>query len=161
MTIEFRSKSCKSIITNSNFYSIADRRINKCSVFRDLGLYVDTHLTFETHVQHIRLKCHRLIGLCFRLFALRDLSAYLMFWKVYVVPIIMYCIPLFGLVSISNINNIERIQRYFTRRLFYRLFPTALSNAFASVSSCPIGSAHVKSRSYFFLQNYSWYLLAH
>ena len=104
-------------------YNLGDQIIRKCDVFRDLGVQVDASLTFAHHINSIRLNCHRLIGLCFRCFVLREMSPYLNFWKVYIVPIILYCSPLFGLNTVTNINNIEKIQKYFTRRLFHRLHP--------------------------------------
>ena len=107
LTLEFRPKKSSNLVANTVHYEISKEPIKKCTDRGDLGLHVDSYLNFELHVQHIRLSCDRLIGLCFRFFALRDPSLYLMFWKVYVLPIILYCSLVFGLSTVSNINNIE------------------------------------------------------
>ena len=39
-------------------------------------------------------------------------------FKIYIIPIIEYCSPLYYPIHQKEINNIESIQRYFTKKLF-------------------------------------------
>ena len=121
--VEIRVNKLSNCFNDSFDYKLGAENIQKCQLFRDLGVQIDGALKFAYHVQNIRSRCHRLIGLCFKCFVLRESHPYLQFWKVYVLPIILYCSPLFGLCNISNVNNLEKVQKYFTRRLFFRLYP--------------------------------------
>ena len=38
-------------------------------------------------------------------------------------PIIVYCSSVYSSTSITNINQLEKIQRYFTTRLYFRMYP--------------------------------------
>ena len=68
----------------------------------------------------------------FKLFAIRDPSLYLQFYASYILPIIDYCSSIYVNASIRNVNEIEKILRFFTRRLFRRFRPSAAVPKFSS-----------------------------
>ena len=45
------------------------------------------------------------------------------FYKIYVFPKVTYCSSIYSLISVNNIDQIEKIQKYFTKRLYLRLYP--------------------------------------
>ena len=104
-------------------YRVANKPIKSEKAFRDLGVLVDSNLKFDLHIDRITLSCFRLINLLFRIFALKSAPLYLKFYSVYVVPILLYCSPLYSGSSVRNMKSIESIQKYFTRRLYIRLNP--------------------------------------
>jgi len=73
-------KKCKMIYfsLNNNFSSPApiifkDTLIENCLEIKDLGIILDSKLTFASHISYINLKLRRLLGVFFRLFYfLRD-----------------------------------------------------------------------------------------
>ena len=89
---------------------------------KDLGINVDANFSFKYHVENIRKKTYRLINLCFRIFSSRNTDLYIAFYKTYIVSQISYCSSIFCSTSIHNLDCIEKIQRYFTKRLYIRVF---------------------------------------
>ena len=114
---------CSTTRQGSLGYELNGDTLRKADSFRDLGLEVDSSLSFKVHVQNIRVLCYRLINLCFKYFIIREPAPFIRFYRVYVVPIVIYCSSIYVFVSISNIKNVERIQKYFTKRLYARIHP--------------------------------------
>ena len=104
-------------------YNVNGVTLPSTNVIKDLGLYVDSHLKFRSHMDHVNTKCYRTINLIFKNFSLRDSHVYCTLYKVYVLPIVLYGLPLYSNGSNTFISEIEKIQRYFTRRLFMRIKP--------------------------------------
>ena len=63
------------------------------------------------------------INFIFRHFKSKDCNLYLRLYSIYIEPIISYGISLYGAASLSNVNSIEKILKYFTKRLWNRLYP--------------------------------------
>ena len=61
------------------------------------------------------------VNIFFRLFVTRDASFYLKLYKTYVLPILFYASPFCYPPKIFLRNKLERIQKYFTRRLVRRI----------------------------------------
>ena len=98
---------------------------------RDLGIHVDSDLSFRSHVRHVVKSSKRLINLCFKMFTSCEQDTFISFYKLYVISVITYGSPIYSLVSVSNINEIEKIQKYFTKRLYLRLYPNTLIPKYA------------------------------
>ena len=103
-------------------------KIDPCSLFRlqllkDLGLHVDANLFFRFHVQHVHNRSYRLINLGFKIFSFKTIDLYISFYKTYVIPLVVYCSSIYASTSMTSINRIEQIQRYFTNCLYKRVFP--------------------------------------
>ena len=103
--------------------SIESHELSKFNDVVDLGVRIDDDMSFRSHAHHVRSKSYRMINLCFKIFSSKNADLYIYFYKTYVISIIEYCFSVYSSTSISNINSIERIQRYFTNRLYSRLFP--------------------------------------
>ena len=112
--------------------SFAENLYESLIVFGTSGVVIDSSLSFSLLVQKTRLSCYRLVNICFKCFALRDPSPFLKFYKTYVLPSINSCSSIYALSSVSNINSIEKVQKYFTKRLFVRVFPSKLVPDYAS-----------------------------
>ena len=104
-------------------FKIGMSPLPKVSVVKDLGIHIDSKFSFRIHVDTLRKRSYGLINLCFRIFSSKTTDLYILFYKTYVIPRIVYCSSLFGSSSVCNINQIERIQRFFSKRLYSRLFP--------------------------------------
>ena len=104
-------------------YNVGDFPLRVERFFRDLGVIIDADLKFDLHVHHVVVSSFRLINLLFRIFSLDSVNLYLKFYAAYVIPAILYCSPLYSESSVRNMNAIESIQKYFTRRLYSRVHP--------------------------------------
>ena len=96
--------------------------VNEC---RDLGVFVDSHCNFKQHISHICRKSYMSINVIFRCFHTAHVSALIIAYKSFVRPILEYCstvwnpyIPNRHYLGLTD--QIERVQRYVTRRVYYR-----------------------------------------
>ena len=94
--------------------------INSDTSSRDLGLIIDTYLSFRSHVLSVRERCYRLINFIFRTFTNTRACFYIYFFDIYIYPIISYGSLIYSCATVERINDIEKILKYFTRRLWYR-----------------------------------------
>ena len=83
---------------------------------RDLGIEVDSSLKFSSHVDNVVTKNQRL-GILFRGFSTRHSDFLLRAYKTYIRPILEYCSSIWSPYLIKDIDKLERVQRFFTRRL--------------------------------------------
>ena len=99
-------------------YSIAGFDVPNVSDVRDLGVTYDGQLKFEEYINSIVGRACQRIYLLFRGFVSRDITLLKRAYCTYVRPILEYCTPVWNLFLLKDINKIENVQRYFTRRLF-------------------------------------------
>ena len=102
-------------------YYIDDNQLFVETEIRDLGIIVDETLSFRPHCLYIKKKCYRLINLMFRAFHTRDTHFYLRLYTTYITPIAEYSGFLYALNSTANTNTLEKINKYFSKRLWCRV----------------------------------------
>ena len=103
-------------------YHVGADTVTLVNSFRELGVLVDNELTFSCHVNRITLSSFRLINLLFLCFKSTNASFFCSMYATYVLPILDYCSPLYCPRTVCQADRIERVQRYFTRKLFRRVF---------------------------------------
>ena len=84
---------------------------------RDLGIYVDTELTWTTHIQITSSKAKQISAWILSVFYSRDRTTMLTLFKSLVRPILEYCSEIWSPHLIKDIYEIEKIQRSFTYRI--------------------------------------------
>ena len=87
---------------------------------KDLGFLVTGNLKFSEHCQKISAKAIKICALLFRVFRTREITTLIRAYKVYVRPIVESGISVWNPYLKKDIDIIEKVQRYFTRRLFWR-----------------------------------------
>ena len=105
-------------------YFINGVRVPAEDCVRDLGVLIDSKLSFKQHISKIirnaYFKAHQL----FRVLSTKNTKQWILAYKSYVRPQLEYCTeiwspePDFG--GKGEILRIERVQKYFTRRVFKR-----------------------------------------
>jgi len=83
----------------------------------DLGVTVDTLLTYDAHINHIISKAYSRIGAMFKGFSTRSLSFLKKAFVTYVRPIVEYASNVWNPYLLKHINAIERVQRRFSKRI--------------------------------------------
>ena len=73
--------------------------------------------TFDRHIQLITANATRLCGWALRVFDSRDLTTMLTIYKSLIRHALEYCSPLWFPTDQANIAAIEKVQRFFTRRI--------------------------------------------
>lgn len=78
---------------------------------------MDNHLSFREHIHSIVSRAHTRSMLIWRCFLCKDISNLMRAFIIYVRPILEYCSPVWSPVSAKLVNDLESVQRRFTKRL--------------------------------------------
>jgi hypothetical protein len=106
-----------------NSYYIGNNVINACETYRDLGIIVDDKLNFHYHCNSIIDKAYQRMNLIFRTFKTKHPDILKWAYCVYVRPLLEYGSSVWSPYLKGDIDNIEKVQAYFTRRaLGYNIF---------------------------------------
>ena len=74
-------------------------------------------LRFDEHVRIITKRAYQRLGLLFRGFVSKDESPLTMAYKMYIRPLLEYSSDIWSPFLLKDIDAIESVQRYFTRRI--------------------------------------------
>ena len=83
----------------------------------DLGVTIDCNLKFSIHINGIISKAKQRIYLLFKSFFTRNIALMVTAYKTYVLPILEYCSSIWSPSNLGDIDRIEDVQRFFTKRL--------------------------------------------
>ena len=100
-----------------NPYFINGYELQRTNCVKDLGILTSSTMSSTLHCNELYKKCSRISSLIYKTFLSRNIDLMLQAYKVYVLPILDYCSPVYNPSKISDINKIERIQRKFTKRI--------------------------------------------
>ena len=98
-------------------YSIDKVNLPNVTSIRDLGVVCSDKLDFNGHISNIVIKPYQRVNLIFRGFTSRNTLLLTRAYIIFVRPILEYCRPCWSPCLLKNIDRIENVQRYFTRRL--------------------------------------------
>ena len=101
-------------------YNVGNHSLENVTVVKDLGFYVTNTLKFSHHCKQIATKALKVAALIFRVFRTKSINTLLRAYKVYVRPIVESGSPVWMPYLCKDIDIIENVQRYFTRRIYYR-----------------------------------------
>jgi len=98
-------------------YSINAVVLPSVTEIRDLGVMMDSKLSFSAHYSLIVCKAHQRACLILRCFKSRDPVILFRAFTVYVRPLLEYCSPVWSPGYKTDIFRIESVQKRFTKRL--------------------------------------------
>jgi hypothetical protein len=98
-------------------YKIDDDVIPNLPEYRDLGIFVDSKLSFKTHISNIVNSASKVANAIFRSFSCRDQKFLVQMFKTYVRPKLEFATVIWNPLDVTNITLIEKVQRTFTRRI--------------------------------------------
>ena len=99
-------------------YTLNAKPLPMANCVRDLGVTYDNKLRFDDYIHKIVSKASQMVNLIYRTFVSKNTDLLCRAFKTYVRPILEYCTPVWSPYLLHDINKIENVQRYFTRRLF-------------------------------------------
>lgn len=109
----------KNILTFN--YTLCNSSLIKVSSLRDLGVQLDTNLTFNTHVQNIVNKAFKLYGFVMRTSVnFKRTNTYLYLFKCLVRSQLEYAVPIWNPYYNRYKEEIENVQKKFLRTMHYR-----------------------------------------
>ncbi len=83
---------------------------------KDLGILLCENLNFSQHISKMVKNAFHRMSLIFRHFKSRDIRLLTMAYKTYVRPMLEYATCIWTPYTKQNIKNVEKVQRYFTKR---------------------------------------------
>ena len=110
------------IIGNSNPCDDQELMLNSVSLcnldsVKDLGVIMDKRLCFAEHVDGVIAKSKQRSYLLFKAFKSREVSLMVFAFKVYILPLLDYCCPVWSPYKLQDIDRLEKVQRSFTKKL--------------------------------------------
>ena len=101
-------------------YEIDGQILDKVEMIKDLGFYVTNNVKFSTHCSIISGKAMKVAAMIFRVFRTKNVKTLIRAYKVYVRPIVETGTQVWNPYLIQDIEQVEKVQRYYTRRVFSR-----------------------------------------
>ena len=84
---------------------------------KDLGVHIDPDLNFESHIKIVTKKAHSLSGMIMGTFVNKSPSVFIPLFKALIRPVVEYGNPVWCPYLRKNIDEIEKIQRNYTRNI--------------------------------------------
>lgn len=127
--LQLSAEKCKSItftkkVYNTNFnYYLHNTPLSPVSVIRDLGIYLDSKLHLDQHVNHITNRAFQLYGFVMRTCcSFKRSSSYIYLYKTLIRSQLEYCTPVWNPYYTKYIDQIEAVQRKFIKSVNYKCF---------------------------------------
>ena len=114
MLLSNRSNSLNDYDLN---FSMSGTKLNESFEIKDLGVTFDSKLSFTSHIDAILAKAKQRLYLLKKSFSSCDDRALILAFKVYVVPLLEYCSPVWSPSFVTDIVRLESVQRSFTKSL--------------------------------------------
>ena len=102
---------------NNQVYSLASKPITTTDVVKDLGVYMDKHLKFADHIQHIVTNASKRASLIHKCFISKDTPTMVHAFTVYVRQLFEYASYVWSPHFLKDIRQIESVQKHFTKQL--------------------------------------------
>ena len=120
VVIRFNPKSSKDQPPDPSFmihgFEVTYAKQGKAT--RDLGIMMDDKLTLASHADHVASRCRFVAGQILRCLRLRDATHLARAYSTFVIPLIDYGSTVYAGCPKKSIDGIERVQKWFTRRVF-------------------------------------------
>jgi hypothetical protein len=87
---------------------------------RDLGVTLSSTLQFGAHCTELSKRARRTANWILKSLRSKNLNVYIQAWKSYILPMLEYASCVWSPYKIRDVNSIEAVCRYFTRRALYK-----------------------------------------
>lgn len=112
------TRKMKPLKFNYNIYSLP---LIETKQVRDLGILLDSKLTFTDHIDNVVSKAFRNLGFILRVSRpFTDIHCLKVLYYTYVRSVLEYCCSIWNPQYLTYIKNIEKIQKKFLKHLSYR-----------------------------------------
>jgi hypothetical protein len=126
-------------------FSVSDVSLTKVSSVKDLGVHLDSRLTFNIHRKHCYNKALKMLGFLFRTCKdFRNVNSLKIIYFSYVRSHLEYCSQVWNPTKITYSAELEKIQRKFVRFLYFKnLIPN--NSPFTDASTLHTGYSYSSS----------------
>nr|CAD2185127.1 unnamed protein product [Meloidogyne enterolobii] len=120
--LEIAENKCSVLYVGKNNsqekYHISENLIPKLQTVRDLGILIDSKLSFSDHINIIIKRAYLSIYRLFKVIRTRKLEQYINIYKTYIRPQLEYASEVWNPMIKANCERLEKIQKYFTKIAF-------------------------------------------
>lgn len=113
----FLSNRSNSLIKHNLNFTLSGVDLAESYKVNDLGVLFDSSLKFSSHIDAILAKAKQRLYLLKKSFSSSDDRALILAFKIYVIPLLEYCSPVWSPCMVTDILRIESVQRTFTKTL--------------------------------------------
>ena len=100
---------------NKRKYRLLGKQMSEVDSVRDLGIIIDSSLSFSQHYEKIIKNAYFLTHQIFRLIKTKDINKLVFCYKTYVRPCLEYATEVWNPSKVETSHQIERVQKFFTR----------------------------------------------
>ena len=119
--MQFNSDKCKVLHLGKKnpqySYCMGSTMLQKANSEKDLGVIVDTDLSFENHMNEVVKKANKIAGLILRTINFNNKDILVPLFKTLVRPLLEYGNAVWSPILKKHIHMIEDVQRRFTKRI--------------------------------------------
>ena len=90
---------------------LGDNSLTVFDTVKDLGVLVDSNLSFSPHIDSVISKAKQRMYLIFKSFESRDIALFTFAYKTYILPILDYFSSIWSPYKFSAIDRLEDVQR--------------------------------------------------
>ena len=101
-------------------FSLFGEALPFCEIVKDLGVHIDSNLSFSHHCSAIIKKARRVSGVVLKCFSSGKVSLLLRAYTCYVRPILEAASPAWNSMSIKDSKRLESVQRHYTKTLYLK-----------------------------------------
>ena len=94
---------------------ISGHEIDKVCNTKFLGIVLDDHLNWESHIQYIKNKISKTIGTLKKLRPYINISTMVSLYYSFIYPYLMYCVHVWGKTYASNLDCLNKLQKRIAR----------------------------------------------
>ena len=105
-------------------YHISGEKITEFDSFRDLGVQMDSQLTFDSHVRSLATRAKSISKCLKNAFATPGNKFRLQMHKTFILPVLESFSPIWSPLAMGHIKLLESVQRSLTKRLHFSTVPT-------------------------------------
>ena len=110
--LPLRRKADKEILPQYTMGSDENTHILDCaSAEKDIGVYIDTDLSFEKHINEKVNKANMIVGIIRRTYSYLDIENFLLLYKALVRPNLEYASSVWQPYKVKDIDILENVQR--------------------------------------------------
>ena len=100
----------KHIITNTDL-CINNQIIDRVEHTMFLGVILDSHLTWSYHIQHVKIKIAKSIGILCRARKVLKRTTLITLYYAFIYPYLTYCVEVWGSAAKVYIASVEKVQK--------------------------------------------------
>ncbi len=98
--------------TTINFHNAL---ITPSKHIKNLGIYMDCHLTFDTHIQEMHKKVMGILFFLNRIIDKFDINTRKIVFQSLALSIINYCLPVYGTINSTLLRRVQKLHNFATK----------------------------------------------